>query len=169
MEAEIESFQMMPETNPEYFNMGTLRMKRKGRNQYTLTGDLEFLLNTGNDFQASACILLKSGSNANSFNFQMSVDVTTADGRSVYKVSKPFCDFLRDIIYPAVKDCSNIPNVCPLPKVCTGLNFRLIKHKWKITTFKSIFILIGCEKSTKVLKTTFAIRLQNISLEHGIA
>ncbi len=51
IEYDMLSFEIMPETDKSFIDTGTLRLKKKSRNQFTITGDFEQLQNIGPELE----------------------------------------------------------------------------------------------------------------------
>ncbi|XP_070503078.1 uncharacterized protein [Chironomus tepperi] len=102
-EVEIENFTPDPKVNAtEFFDYGTLRLKKERRNHYSISGDFELFENSGNEKE----LLLEVRDKRNKVLMMRSQD--------------KFCDFLKHEkqVWPDVQQKSNFPegNPCPLPK-----------------------------------------------------
>jgi hypothetical protein len=49
----MHSFEVMPETDKSFIDTGTLRLKKKSRNQFTVSGEFEQLQNIGPELEVS--------------------------------------------------------------------------------------------------------------------
>ncbi|XP_030381690.1 uncharacterized protein LOC115629372 [Scaptodrosophila lebanonensis] len=106
---ELNSFEPSKdfESNGKWLDWGSLRMKKVGRNQYTLAGEMDVKLNLG-DEQRLAVLVYTYDSGANQ------------KGPLVMSVNKPFCQFVSEDkdTYPFLRKVSDLPDPteCPFPK-----------------------------------------------------
>ncbi|EDW78509.1 uncharacterized protein Dwil_GK16147 [Drosophila willistoni] len=95
------------ENDGKWVDWGTLRMKKVGRNKFTLAGDFEFKLNMGDEQRISLQVFVYDSNNKQK-------------GMLVMNVNKPFCQFVNEDTdtYPYLKEASNLPDQggCPFPK-----------------------------------------------------
>ena len=105
-ELSMNSFKPMPETDPSFVTYGDLRISKKARNSYMITGTFSLLKSVGNDFKAK-------------------YEAQHKDNSGVYRVmmtaNKNACDFLKseNFFYSDLQKVSNMPDqtICPFPKV----------------------------------------------------
>ncbi|KAJ6635792.1 hypothetical protein Bhyg_14378 [Pseudolycoriella hygida] len=104
-EVQIQSFEPV-NYKKGIFDPQTLRVTRKGRNQYVITGDFSLLINLGDDSSMVYEVLKKS-------------DVSD-DYTSLLKDSGNICKFTvtNTNFYPRFRSFTNFPepDTCPFPK-----------------------------------------------------
>ncbi|EDW00399.1 uncharacterized protein LOC6565032 [Drosophila grimshawi] len=95
------------ENDDKWMDWHTLRMKKVGRNQYTLDGDFELKRNMGNEQKISLQV----------FTY---IESAKQKGPLVMNMNKPFCQFVNEDedTYPYLLEVSNlpVPGDCPFPK-----------------------------------------------------
>ncbi|XP_064555917.1 uncharacterized protein CheA7a [Drosophila montana] len=95
------------ENDNKWVDWGTLRMKKVGRNKYTLHGDFEFKRNMGDEQKLSLQVFAYD-------------EGAKQKGPMVMNVNKPFCQFVNEDVdtYPHLQKKSNMPEQgdCPFPK-----------------------------------------------------
>lgn len=102
----IKSFKPYPNSKPDFINYGDLRLSKKSRNSFVITGSFSLFMNIGNEFMSK-------------------FEALRQDSNGEYRIfmagSKSFCDFLKKetVIYPGLVKASNFPDAktCPFPKV----------------------------------------------------
>lgn len=53
LELELESFDSLPDSDPTFMNYGTVRVSKKKRNLFVLSGEFEFMKNFGDEIIVS--------------------------------------------------------------------------------------------------------------------
>ncbi|CAO1395977.1 unnamed protein product [Diamesa hyperborea] len=100
-EMEFESFEPYSGTDPEFMSYGTLRVTKKSRHSFVISGDFEFKRNIGDEIT-------------------MKLEFKNDAGVTLISISSPFCEFTKKnkSFWPGIVEASNMPqnNPCPLPK-----------------------------------------------------
>ncbi|XP_055549812.1 uncharacterized protein LOC129732711 [Wyeomyia smithii] len=100
-EVKIDSFVPDPNYDRTSVTLNTIRVTRRGRNNYVISGDAELFQNWGNEN------LVK-------------YDISNSKGVPMIRGSQPFCELFNSNNYFALKirNASTIPpgKYCPLPK-----------------------------------------------------
>ncbi|XP_062556670.1 uncharacterized protein LOC134221492 [Armigeres subalbatus] len=112
----INSYRMDPETDPKFFDPGTLRITKKSRNMLVVSGSYQSFENLGDDYQFMYCLKLKSP--------------VTGNYRIVLQRQMPVCEFMDTDtnILPKLREVSNISKQgeCPVPRAnYTIQNFKV--------------------------------------------
>lgn len=101
-DVEIDSFQALPDTDPEFVSFGTIRVTRKDRTTFVISGDMEYLRNFGNEYQ-------------------IKTEISNSEGKTLIKNVLPACEFFKKdkMTWPQIVANSNVPKnaPCPFPKV----------------------------------------------------
>ncbi|XP_055644106.1 uncharacterized protein LOC129780149 [Toxorhynchites rutilus septentrionalis] len=102
-DAIIDSFEPDSEIDSNYLKLGTLRVTRKKRNCFVITGDFELIKNWGNDNVAT-----------------YEIKRATGNGPPVMSGKSSFCDLYNSdaAVVDAVRKASSMPpkGGCPIPK-----------------------------------------------------
>ncbi|XP_055543739.1 uncharacterized protein LOC129729253 [Wyeomyia smithii] len=97
----IVSFEPLSTYDKTALLLGTIRVTRKARNTFVMSGDVEFLRNWGNEYTVY-------------------YHVETSIGMILIKNSEPFCEFFNSelAVVKKFRQYSTVPpgNYCPLPK-----------------------------------------------------
>ncbi|XP_058825701.1 uncharacterized protein LOC131685775 [Topomyia yanbarensis] len=108
-EITVNSFEPDPNIDAAFLTMGTVRVTRKNRNRFAITGDFELNQNWGDENEVSFDIKSRNGK-----------------GPSIYGGKASFCEFLNmeNSIIDAFRKASNLPPVgtCPLLKGKYAIN-----------------------------------------------
>ncbi|XP_053690739.1 uncharacterized protein LOC128739285 [Sabethes cyaneus] len=96
-EVTIDSFEPVSNYDKTAILLGTIRLTRMSRNNFVVTGDVEYLKNFGNEYT-----------------------VRNSLDRLIYAKSEPFCDLFNSpyVFMKRFREASGVPpgNYCPLPK-----------------------------------------------------
>lgn len=152
----LDKFEPFSKTGLELFDPGTLRISRKGRNNFVFSGDFELFKNMGNDviviktLFTLLVIRLKYILNILQVKFTNSKKGLDGKFNPLMAGESPICKQIQDDdkYYPIICESSNLPlpAPCPYPKVSYCRNFEhmqeslsfLLKFqgKYSINNFK---------------------------------
>ncbi|EDS33061.1 conserved hypothetical protein [Culex quinquefasciatus] len=107
-EITIESLQPDPASDPTAFNLGTIRLSRKSRNSFRISGTYYMLRNLGNDARVVLEILQRD-------------PISKSFNRLLLRKENPMCEYMDSerMFLPHLREVSNLPpaGVCPFPKI----------------------------------------------------
>ncbi|XP_053690737.1 uncharacterized protein LOC128739284 [Sabethes cyaneus] len=128
-EVTIDSFELDPNYDRTSFVMKSVRVARKGRNDFVISGEYALLRNYGNE---------------NTFYYELK----NSRGMSLIRGSKPFCEALnsKQAIVRKLREYSTMPpgNCCPLPKGKYEIvNFRVQERDLPLVAVKDSYTVYG--------------------------
>ncbi|KXJ69246.1 hypothetical protein RP20_CCG028117 [Aedes albopictus] len=102
----VSNYRLDPQTDPGFFNPGTLRVTRKSRKLLVISGWWEILQNAGEDVRSINSVLHKN--------------VLTGRYEKVWSQNVTACELLNKnrSVLPKIRKVSNFPpaGTCPFPK-----------------------------------------------------
>ncbi|XP_058447086.1 uncharacterized protein LOC131427689 [Malaya genurostris] len=130
-EISIDSFEPEPGFDTSYITVGSVRVSRKSRNRFAISGEFELYQNLGNENEVMYSVRGNSGKGA-----------IIVAGKST------FCKFLnmKHPIADAFRSASNLPPVgtCPLERAkYTIKNFEIKEHDLPPTMMSDQYVFVG--------------------------
>lgn len=123
---DLQKFEAFTTTGLEYFDPGSLRITRKGRNNFVISGDFTFMKNMGDETFVSQKRMQRSEFVIDEdFFLQMMYEMkkksVTGNFDTILQGGDIYCQYLNNdkTFWPKIGANSNLPNPapCPFPKV----------------------------------------------------
>ncbi|CAO1414243.1 unnamed protein product [Diamesa serratosioi] len=141
-DVEIDSFNGLPETDPQFMSFGTTRVTKKDRQTFVISGDFEVLKSFGDEHQ-------------------IRTEILNSDNKRILNKVMPACEFMKKdrMTWPQLVANSNIPKqyTCPFPKGKYIIkDFVLESNQVPPTTLPGTYVArLTLLKEDKIMKLEF--------------